>query len=436
MVNHSETLSEHIAREENPFLSIVVPVYNEEENVRPLFEKIQAVCEEIYVTYEVLFVDDGSRDATFAVLSALHEELCSRFQSEAAGESHPVGAISKRGVLRVLRFEKNAGQTAAMAAGFEYARGEYIVSMDGDLQNDPVDIPRMLRELDKGYDLVCGWRKDRQDKFWTRRVPSVAANWIIAKITGIPIHDNGCSLKAYRASVIKQVPLYGEMHRFIPLMSRFACAIITEVAVTHHPRRFGESKYGLGRVWRVILDIVAFVFILISFPVRSEDPRFSALRRKNPKTNVWLITGCLSIPFLILGGRIALTDPFLLPMAVTLLVFGFSMIGIGLITSRALTQAQRSADLGMLARFFKFFCKRRPLRVFGPIGVLLFVSGCILPPLSGGTLIIYVTKMLVLLIALIKASILVFWFGLFGELVSFANADKVKDYKVATLLGS
>ena len=431
MVNQSETPSEHIARkeaparEEAPFLSIVVPVYNEEENVRPLFEKIQAVCAEIGMPYEVLFVDDGSSDDTFAMLSALHAEF-SRARLEIP--------VSRRGSLRVIRFEKNAGQTAAMAAGFEYARGEYIVSMDGDLQNDPVDIPRMLRELDRGYDLVCGWRKERQDKFWTRRVPSVAANWIIARLTGIPIHDNGCSLKAYRASVIKRVPLYGEMHRFIPLMSRLAGAIVTEVEVTHHPRRFGESKYGLGRVWRVLLDIMAFVLILISFPIRAEDARFRSLRRKNPKTNVWVLTGCFGIPFLVLGGVTVLRDAFLIPMGTTILGFGFGMLVLGLVTTHALTQAQRSADLGRLARFFTYVCKRRPLRIFGPIGAILFASGCILPLLSGGTLILYALRMLILMLVLLKSGILVFWFGLFGELVSFANADKVKDYTVATLL--
>ena len=184
--------------DEKPTLSIVVPVYNEEENVRLLFEKIQAVCEAIGETYEVLFVDDGSSDETFAVLAELSKE---------------------KSQLVVIRFRENAGQTAAMAAGFEYARGQRIISMDGDLQNDPEDIPKLLQKLDEGYDLVCGWRKDRQDKFLTRRVPSVVANWIIGKVTGVPIHDNGCSLKAYRASVIKQVSLYGEMHRFIPAMS-------------------------------------------------------------------------------------------------------------------------------------------------------------------------------------------------------------------------
>lgn len=168
-----------------PFLSIVIPVYNEEENVQPMFEKILAVCETINETYEILFVEAGSQDNTFKVLSQLHNEAS---------------------CLRVIRFQENAGKTAAMAAGFEFAQGQRIVSMDGDLQNDPKDIPRLLEKLDEGYDLVCGWRKERKDKLLTRRIPSIIANWVIAKVTGVPIH-NGCSLKGYRASTIKQVPL-------------------------------------------------------------------------------------------------------------------------------------------------------------------------------------------------------------------------------------
>ena len=242
-----------------PILSIVVPVYNEEENVRLLFEKIQAVCETIGETYEVLFVDDGSHDETFAVLSELSKQ---------------------KPELKVIRFKKNAGQTAAMAAGFEFAQGQRIISMDGDLQNDPADIPKLLKKLNEGYDLVCGWRKERQDKFLTRRVPSIVANWIIGKVTGVPIHDNGCSLKAYRASVIKQVPLYRENAPIYPcdVYSRW-CAYRWKIVVTHHPRRFGESKYGLGRVWRVMLDIIAFKFIISVFASRP-NPQKPSLRQR------------------------------------------------------------------------------------------------------------------------------------------------------------
>jgi glycosyltransferase involved in cell wall biosynthesis len=159
--------------------------------------------------------------------------------------------------VKILSFRKNSGQTAAMAAGFEYATGDLIVSMvDGDLQNDPVDIPRLLSKLREGFDVVCGWRKSRQDKFWTRCVPSAAANWIIGRVTGVRIHDNGCWLKVYRASVIKSIALYGEMHHFIPAMTTLAGARIAEIVVNHHPRRFGKIKYGIGRTWRVLLDII------------------------------------------------------------------------------------------------------------------------------------------------------------------------------------
>ena len=406
--------------EEKPTLSIVVPVYNEEENVRPLFEKIQAVCETIGETYEVLFVDDGSRDKTFAVLSELSKQ---------------------EPQLIVVRFQKNAGQTAAMAAGFEFARGQRIISMDGDLQNDPADIPKLLQKLDKGYDLVCGWRKERQDKFLTRRVPSIVANWIIGKVTGVPIHDNGCSLKAYRASVIKQVSLYGEMHRFIPAMSTVVGARIAEIVVTHHPRRFGESKYGLGRVWRVMLDIMAFKFILSVFaprPTPQKTSLWEALSRVlfRPKQKTFRVAALLSLPFFVLGrvlfesANIAALSCF--GLAIVLLILGW-------ITENKIRQAkQETPALGALARFFTFRCKRRPIRLFGPIGAVLFIFGGILPIAPISTLLsqMWNVDVLNLTAILITSGILVFCFGLFGELITFANAKWVKDYTVETLLNS
>lgn len=220
--------------DDKPAISIVVPVYNEEDNIQLLYQQIRDVCESLQQSYEIVFVDDGSRDRTFAILEGIH---------------------SQDPRLKAIRFRKNYGQTAAMAAGFEFARGEVVISMDGDLQNNPADIPHLLTKMDEGYDIVCGWRKNRQDKFWSRRVPSVVANWLIGKVTGVRIHDNGCSLKAYRGSVIKNVALYGEMHRFIPAMSTLAGARIAEIPVNHRPRRFGKSKYGIGRAWRVALDI-------------------------------------------------------------------------------------------------------------------------------------------------------------------------------------
>jgi glycosyltransferase involved in cell wall biosynthesis len=246
----------------NLALSIVIPIYNEEECVHALYASLKEVCDLLDLKYEIIFIDDGSTDNTYMLLSALHH---------------------KDPTVNIVKFRKNFGQTAAMVAGFEYARGNIIISMDGDLQNDPADIPRLLARLNEGYDVVCGWRKDRKDKLISRRLPSVIANWIIAKITGVPIHDNGCSLKAYRASVIKYVTLYAEMHRFIPAMSTLSGGRITEIIVSHHPRRFGKSKYGIGRTWGVILDIMK-VKMITGFASRPA---------------IWF--GLLSFPFIILG---------------------------------------------------------------------------------------------------------------------------------------
>ena len=399
-----------------PILSIVVPVYNEEENVGPLFEKIQAACETIGDSYEVLFVDDGSRDRTFAVLSELSEQ---------------------KPQLVVIRFEKNAGQTAAMAAGFEFAQGQRIISMDGDLQNDPADIPKLIEKLDEGYDLVCGWRKERQDKFLTRRVPSIIANWIIGKVTGVPIHDNGCSLKAYRASVIKQVPLYGEMHRFIPAMSTIAGARIAEMVVTHHPRRFGKSKYGLSRVWRVILDIIAFKFIISVFSSRP-NPQKPTVRQRlsdvlfRPKQRAFRVAAFLSLPFFVLGrvlfGNANITE--------TLSCFGLAiaLLILGGITENRIQHAKKdSTPLDVLMRFFAFRCKRRPIRLFGPIGVALFGLGGILrlAPIKSLLLKILDVGSSNLSAIFITGGIFIFCFGLFGEIITFANAGRVKDYTIS-----
>ena len=404
---------------EKPMLSIVVPVYNEEDNVRPLFEKIQTVCEAIGEPYEVLFVDDGSKDETFAVLSELSEQ---------------------KPQLAVIRFEKNAGQTAAMAAGFEFARGQRIISMDGDLQNDPSDVPKLLEKLDEGYDLVCGWRKERQDKFLTRRVPSIVANWIIGKVTGVPIHDNGCSLKAYRASVIKQVSLYGEMHRFIPAMATVAGARIAEIVVSHHPRRFGESKYGLGRVWRVLLDIIAFKFIISVFTSRPKSQQPKGLSQRlsdvlfNPKQRAFRVAAILSLPFFILG-RILFGSANIVVFS----CFGLAiaLLGLGWLTEHQIQQAkQKLPELGKLARFFIFRCKRRPVRLFGPIGVMLLILGGILLIPQVGSLaskVLNIASPNLSAIA-ITTGILVFCFGLFGELIAFANAKRAKDYTVETFL--
>jgi glycosyltransferase involved in cell wall biosynthesis len=223
-------------------LSIIVPLFNEEENVGPMYEAIRQAVAGLGKPIEIVFVDDGSRDQTFAAAEALPRHQ---------GNAH----------LRLVKFRRNYGQTAAMAAGIEHARGRILITMDGDLQNDPADIPLFLEKIEEGYDLVVGWRHDRQDH-WSRVLPSKVANWLIGKATGVAIKDNGCSLKAYRAELIKAIPLYSEMHRFIPAMSSLAGARIAEIKVRHHPRKFGRSKYGFSRIYKVFLDLLAISTIL------------------------------------------------------------------------------------------------------------------------------------------------------------------------------
>lgn len=227
-------------------VSVVVPVLNEEENVEELVRRIHSSLSPTDLRFEVLIVDDGSTDRTVDILRQLQPE-------------HPS--------LRVVKLRKNYGQTPAMKAGIDHARGDVIVTMDGDLQNDPADIPQLVERLGDDYDLVTGWRKRRKDPFLTRKVPSKVANWIIWKLTGVRIHDNGCSLKAYRAEVIKQTPLYSDLHRFIPAMMSVAGSRIAEVPVNHHPRQRGASKYGLSRIGKVLMDMTT-VKMLVAFQER------------------------------------------------------------------------------------------------------------------------------------------------------------------------
>lgn len=209
-------------------------MYNEQESVGPLYQAIVAAVTPLGYSFEMVFVDDGSADRTVAVATEL-------------ARNDPR--------LRIVKFRRNYGQTAAMAAGIEYARGDILVTMDGDLQNDPEDIGEFVAKIEEGYDIVVGWRFNRQDKLVSRKIPSRVANWLIAKVTGVPIRDNGCSLKAFRASLIKNIPLYSEMHRFIPAMASMAGPRLAEIKVRHHARRFGQSKYGLSRIYKVLLDL-------------------------------------------------------------------------------------------------------------------------------------------------------------------------------------
>ncbi len=229
-----------------PAVSVIVPFYNEEDCIALLYEKIRDAMQDVGKSFEMIFVDDGSSDSTFEI-----------------GET--LAASDDR--LRMVKFRANYGQTPAMAAGIDLARGAVLVTMDGDLQNDPADIESFLEKIDEGYDIVVGWRHKRQDKFLSRKLPSIIANWIIGSVTGVPIKDNGCSLKAYKSSVIKHVPFYSEMHRFIPAMTSLSGASVAEIKVRHHARQHGVSKYGLSRIYKVMLDLIA-IKTLIGFSGR------------------------------------------------------------------------------------------------------------------------------------------------------------------------
>jgi glycosyltransferase involved in cell wall biosynthesis len=230
----------------SPDLSVIAPLYNEEESVGPLYRAIIGALDPMGMSYEILFVDDGSRDGTFGKAKDL-----------AGKDAH----------LRVIRFRRNYGQTPAMAAGIDHARGKILITMDGDLQNDPRDIPLFIEKIGEGFDIVCGIREKRQDKLITRKIPSKVANWLIGKVTGVPIRDNGCSLKAYRSDVIKAIPLYSEMHRFIPAMASIAGSRIAQIPVRHHARKYGKSKYGLSRIYKVLLDLL-MIKTVVSFSSR------------------------------------------------------------------------------------------------------------------------------------------------------------------------
>jgi glycosyltransferase involved in cell wall biosynthesis len=224
-----------------PGLSVVIPVYNEVDNVVPLHDELGKVLRPLPLRYELIFVDDGSTDGTAAKL----------IQIQDADPEHVLVAFLRR----------NCGQTAALSAALDLSRGAVLVPMDGDRQNDPADIPRLLERLDQGFDVVSGWRKNRQDTFLTRKVPSKIANTLVARISGVPLHDFGCTLKAYRRGVLEGVRLYGEMHRFIPIFAAWQGAKVTEMVVNHRPRTAGKTKYGLGRTFRVVLDLIQIRFL-------------------------------------------------------------------------------------------------------------------------------------------------------------------------------
>jgi len=225
---------------QQPELSIVVPIYNEAESISHLLAAITDAVKATQLSYEIVCVDDGSTDGSTELLTQL---------------------ATQRTDLKAVILRRNYGQTPAMAAGFEHARGKVIITLDGDLQNDPADIPLLLAKLNEGYDLVSGWRQNRQDAALTRLLPSKIANWLIGRVTGVKIHDYGCSLKAYRAELVADMNLYGELHRFLPALAYIEGARITEIPVNHHARRYGKSKYGLGRTIRVVMDLFTVFFM-------------------------------------------------------------------------------------------------------------------------------------------------------------------------------
>ena len=286
-------------------LSVVVPVYNEEESIPHLYPALKSALEEYGRPYEVLFIDDGSTDTSFALLSDL---------------------VMQDPTMKAIRLRRNAGQTAAFAAGFDLARGEIIITMDADMQNDPKDIPLLMEKADEGYDVVSGWRKDRQDRYLDRKLPSMIANRMISNVTDVRLHDYGCSLKAYRRSVIQDVNLYGELHRFIPALASQVGATVTEVPVDHHARVYGSTKYGISRTLRVMLDLIT-VWFLGNYGTRP--------------IHVFGTMGFLSIGFgVLLGTYLTFVKLFMnedigsrpmLLLAVLLVVIGVQLVTMGLL---------------------------------------------------------------------------------------------------------
>jgi glycosyltransferase involved in cell wall biosynthesis len=306
-----------VVTEDQRELSVVIPVYNEETNIEPLYRGLKEVLEGVGLSYEIVVVDDGSTDGSFEVLRELHR-----------GDQ----------ALKVIRLRRNFGQAAAFAAGFDRAVGETVVSMDADLQFDPADIRKLLDKIAEGYDIVSGWRVDRQEAFLTRRLPSMAANWLISRITGVKLHDYGCSLKAYRSEVIRNVQLYGELHRFIPALASSIGVRLAEVPVSHYPRRSGKSKYDLSRTLTVILDLLTVKFLL-SYATRPMQV-FGLLGIFSFAVGT-VIAAYLSFIRLFLGSPIA-NRPLLL-LSILLIFVGVQLVTMGLLgelTIRTYHEAQ------------------------------------------------------------------------------------------------
>lgn len=301
----------------HPELSVVIPLFNEQDSIEPLYRGLKEALEHLGKEYEIIVVDDGSTDGSFDSLKRLH-----------AGDP----------VLRVVRLRRNFGQSAAFSAGFDHAQGSVIVTIDADLQNDPADIPKLLEKMDQGYDIVSGWRVHRQDTFLSRRLPSTVANWLISRITGIKLHDYGCSLKAYRLEVVRSVQLYGELHRFIPALASWMGVRVAEIPIGHRPRRFGKSKYDLSRTVRVLLDLLTVKFLL-SYSTRPMQI-FGLLGLISFAVGT-AIAAYLSFVRLVFGSPIA--DRPLLLLAILLIFVGVQLVTMGLLgelTMRIYHEAQ------------------------------------------------------------------------------------------------
>lgn len=312
---HQDSPAFNIVR---PEVSIVVPIYNEVESLPQLIEAIATSMNATGLNYELICVDDGSTDGSAELL-----------KQQALIHPH----------LRAVLLRRNYGQTPAMAAGFKYAQGEVIITLDGDLQNDPADIPLLLAKLNEGYDLVSGWRKNRQDAALTRLLPSKIANWLIGRITGVKLHDYGCSLKAYRSEVVADMNLYGELHRFLPALAFIEGARISEIPVRHHARKYGRSKYGLGRTIRVVLDLFT-VYFMKKFLTRPMHV-FGLLGIIS--TVLGVVLG-LYLSILKLGFGQSIGDRPLLILSVVLLVTGVQLFCFGLLGELLMRTYHESQD--------------------------------------------------------------------------------------------
>ena len=290
---------------QHPDLSFVVPVYNEAQNLLPLYQEIVDSCSKLENSYELIFVDDGSWDESFVVLKNIQKDNYR---------------------VKLIKLRKNFGQTAALSAGFDYAQGDIIISLDADLQNDPKDFPLLIQKIQKGYDIVSGWRQKRKDRLLTRRLPSLVGNWLISFFTRIKLHDYGCTLKAFRKEVVKSIRLYGEMHRFIPAIARNMGFLVTEVKVKHRPRLYGKSKYRSTRLIRVILDLLTVKFLL-SYSTRPLQ-LFGLIGFLTGITGI-ILGLYLSYQRLII--KVGISGRPLLLLAILLMVIGLQFITLGLL---------------------------------------------------------------------------------------------------------